>query len=67
MKVKPRNGGMLLWGRLPPAIEVPKAFICTLFAGTEGVYIGGAPLPPPAQIALTGLFVPPPAVTHWAV
>src|SRR6266851_777600 len=32
MNVKPRMGGILLCGRLPPVIDVPKGFICTLLA-----------------------------------
>src|SRR5437667_404082 len=36
MNVRPRNGGMLLWGRFPPAIDVAKGFICTLVCGAEG-------------------------------
>src|SRR5579859_5914988 len=36
MKVRPRNGGMLLWGRLLPLIEVAKGFICTLLPPAVG-------------------------------
>src|ERR1700681_4878590 len=49
MKVRPKKGGMLLWGWLPPAIDSANGLIGTLLAGTDGVYKGGLPKPADAQ------------------